>query len=90
VPVPLPELPSSGRTSLRLIEQHLAALIANAGNPGIRAVERKSTREDAGLRPCGVIMRMHSGADIVGMFRSLAPAGASIGQGGDFQQREEV
>lgn len=90
VPVTLPELPSSGRTSLSLIEQHLAALIVNGGNPEIRAVERKSTREDAGLRPCCVIVRMHSGADIFGVFRNLASAGASIGQGGEFQQREEV
>ncbi|GAA4393494.1 hypothetical protein GCM10023088_72960 [Actinomadura verrucosospora] len=89
VPVTLPEMPSSGRTSIRLIEQHLAALIVNGGNPEIRAVERKSTRAEAGLRPCCVIVRMHSGADIFGVFRSLAPAGASLG-GGGFQQGKEV
>ncbi|SNR27201.1 hypothetical protein [Actinomadura mexicana] len=86
----LPELPSTGRTPLRLIEQHIAALIANGANPEVKTVERKSVREDAGPRPCCVIVRMHSGADIFGVFRSLAPAGGSISQGGDFQQREEV
>lgn len=86
----LPELPATGKTPLRLIEEHIAALIAGGGNGEIRAVERKSVREDAGPRPCCVIVRMHSGADVFGVFRSLAPAGASIGQGGDFRQREEV
>ncbi|NDU71237.1 hypothetical protein GWI34_01170 [Actinomadura sp. DSM 109109] len=86
----LPELPSTGKTPLRLIEAHIAALIANGANPEIKAVERKSVREDAGPRPCCVIVRMHSGADVFGVFRSLAPAGASISQGSDFQQREEV
>ena len=86
----LPELPSTGRTPLRLIEQHLAALIANGRNAEIRAVEQKSTREDAGPRPCCVIVRMHNGSDVFGVFRSLASAGASLSSGGDFQQREEV
>ncbi|WP_141583547.1 hypothetical protein [Actinomadura sp. WMMA1423] len=89
-PLTLPELPSSGRTPLRLIEQHLAALIANGENPEIRAVEQKSARGDTGPRPCGVIVRMHSGADIFGVFRSMASAGASLSSGGEFQQREEV
>jgi len=86
----LPELPSSGKTPLALIEEHLAALIAGGGNAEIRVVERKSVREDAGPRPCCVVVRMHSGADIFGVFRSLASAGASLGSGGEFQQREEV
>ncbi|MEV3925138.1 hypothetical protein [Actinomadura coerulea] len=89
----LPELPTTGRTPLRLVEEHLAALIANAaaeGNPEIRAVERKSTREDPGPRPCCVIVRMHSGADVFGTFRKTAPAGANLSSGSDFQQREEV
>lgn len=88
-PQTLPELPTSGRTPLRLIEQHLAALIAGGGNTEIRAVERKSVRADAGPRPCCVVVRLHSGADIFGVFRSMAPAGASF-SGGEFQQREEV
>lgn len=88
--VTLPELPSSGKTPVRLIEQHLVALIANGGNTEIRTVEQKSTREDAGPRPCCVVVRMHNGSDVFGVFRSLAPAGASIGQGGNFQQRDEV
>ena len=86
----LPELPSTGRTPTRLIEEHLAALIANGGNAEIRAVERKSVRPDAGPRPYCVVVRFHNGADIVVMFRSLAPAGANLSSGGDFQQREEV
>uniref|UniRef100_UPI003F497EA9 hypothetical protein n=1 Tax=Actinomadura sp. CA-154981 TaxID=3240037 RepID=UPI003F497EA9 len=90
----LQELPASGRTPLRDIERHLVALIANAaheGNPEVRSVEQKSVREDAGLRPCCVIVRMHNGSQIFGLFRSLAPAGASISSGGEsFQQREEV
>jgi hypothetical protein len=87
--VTLPELPSTGRTPLRDIERHLVALIANAGNPEIKTVEQKSTREDAGPRPCCVIVRFHNGADIFGAFRSLAPAGAGF-SGGEHQQREEV
>lgn len=87
----LPELPASGRTPLRLIEQHLAALIANGANPEIRAVERTSTRDDVDpRRPCCVVVRMHSGADIVALFRNLAPAGANLNSGDEFQQREEV
>lgn len=86
----LPELPGSGRTPLALVEEHIAALIANGGNAEIRAVERKSVRDDAGLRPCCVIVRMHNGADVFGVFRSMAPAGANLTSGGDFQQREEV
>ena len=86
----LSELPGSGRTQLVQIEEHLAALIANGANPEVKAVERKSTREDAGPRPCCVIVRMHNGSDVFGVFRSLAPAGANLSSGGDFQQREEV
>lgn len=88
----LPELPSTGRTPLRMVEEHLVALIANAAaesNAEIRTVEQKSTREAPGPRPCCVIVRMHSGADIFGAFRSLAPAGAGF-SGGEHQQREEV
>lgn len=90
----LPELPTSGQTQLRLVEEHLVALIANAasqGNPEIKSVEQKSVREDADpRRPCCVVVRLHNGSDVFGLFRGLAPAGASISHGGDFQQREEV
>lgn len=49
VPVTLPELPSSGRTSLSLIEQHLAALIVNGG---IRRSERSSGSRPARTPGC--------------------------------------
>lgn len=89
--VTLPELPSSGRTSLALVEEHLAALITNGGSSEIRAVERKSVRPEPGPRPYSVIVHMHSGAKVVGLFLRSAPAGASIGQGGgEYQNRDEV
>lgn len=89
-PVTLPELPTSGRVPLRLVEEHLAALIAGGGSDEIRAVERKSQRPDPGARPCGINVHMHSGASVYGVFLYTAPAGASIGSGGEFRQREEV
>ncbi|MFB4307014.1 hypothetical protein [Actinomadura sp. GTD37] len=88
-PVTLPELPSSGRTPLTLVEEHLAALITNGGSAEIREVARKSTRPEPGPRPCGIAVHMHSGADVFGVFLHTAPAGGSF-SGGEFQQREEV
>lgn len=87
--VTLPELPASGRVPLRLVEEHLAALIAGGGSNEIRAVERKSVRAEPGPRPCGLTVHMHSGADVFGVFVHMAPAGASF-SGGEFEQREEV
>ncbi|WP_433225670.1 hypothetical protein [Actinomadura formosensis] len=87
--VTLPELPASGRVPLRLVEEHLAALITGGGSNEIRAVERKSVRADPGPRPCGLTVHMHSGADVFGVFVHMTPAGASF-SGGEFEQREEV
>lgn len=89
-PVTLPELPASGRVPLTLVEEHLAALITNGGSAEVRAVERKSTRPDAGPRPCGLTIHMHSGADVFGVFLHTVPAGADLTSGGEFQQRKEV
>ncbi|MFC4055892.1 hypothetical protein ACFOY4_39915 [Actinomadura syzygii] len=87
-PVELPDLPASGRIQLSLIEAHVAALIANGGSDEVSSVERTSQRPDS--KKCGVNVRMHSGANVYGVFLYTAPAGASFNSGGEYQQREEV
>lgn len=86
--VEVPDLPASGKVPLALVEAHLAALILGAANPEVRAVERTSERP--GSKKAGVNIHMHSGATVYAVILRTASAGASIGSGGDYQQREEV
>lgn len=88
--VTLPELPSSGRTPLQLLEEHLAALIVGGGSDEIRKVERTSTRDEPGMQKCGINIHMHSGAIVYGIVLHTAPAGAPTTSGGAYEQRKEV
>ncbi|GLZ16147.1 hypothetical protein Acsp04_63820 [Actinomadura sp. NBRC 104425] len=89
-PVTVPDLPTSGRLPMRQVEQHLAALINNAGSPEIKSVTGKAAAGEDGPRPYGLEVQFHSGHTNYGLFLHTLPAGAKPTQEGEFQQRKEI
>lgn len=89
--VPEVTLPTSGQIPLRLIEQHLVALIANTEHPEIAEVVAKSDVDSSTTPPgpCRVAVHFHSGASIIGLFLHTLPAGSSPGRE-EFRQRQEI
>ena len=89
-PVKVPELATSGRLKTRDIEQHLAALLNNAGSDEIRDVAGYSQHPQLGSdqQPYGIRIRFHDESAVYALFWKMAPAGGQ--PGGEFQQREEV
>lgn len=91
-PVKVPELSTSGRVRTADVEQHLAALLNNAGHDQVLDVTGYSADPALGSsdQPYGLRVRFHSGASVYGLFRYMLPRGQQPGQGGEFKQREEV
>lgn len=91
-PVKVPELATSGRLRTADIEQHLAALINNAGHNEILDVTGYSVDPALGSddQPCGIRVRCHDESVVYGLFRHTLPRGATPVQGGELKQREEV
>ncbi|TDD69791.1 hypothetical protein [Actinomadura rubrisoli] len=91
-PVDVPDVPVTGKVPTAELERHLAALLANGGNPELISVIGYSQDPKLGSdrQPFGVRVLCHSGAVIFGLFRHTLGAGQTPTQESTFKQRETL
>lgn len=91
-PVKLPDLGTSGRLRTGDIEQHLAALLNNAGHDQILDVTGYSVDPVLGSEEqrYGVRIRFHDESAVFGLFRHTLSAGQQASKATEFKQRDEL
>lgn len=91
-PVTVPDLATSGRLRTGDIEQHLAALLTNAGHDQILDVTGYSADPRLGSEEqrYGIRIRCHDESAVYGLFRHTLSRGQQASSATEFKQRDEL